>query len=323
MLHEASLYKQQGECLQCLACLRKCLIGNQQSGFCQTRQNINGKLYALYYGCFSGIRVEPLKSKPFLHFTDPRTSQLYDENELTLSIGGYGCNFQCQGCQNVEVSTIPQNVSGLAIMRTLQEIIDEAKDKKIKIIAFTWNEPAIMPEMVLEIAKLAQANNLHTVYVSNGSLSREHLDLILPFIDAFRYDIKAGPTLGDAFYHNYCNFDIGQTTDKILANIKYTKNQGKHVELLTVLIPGYAPSCARSVLTTARWIKENLGADTPWHLAKFFPAHKLNNPSLKTPDAMIEHYVQLAQSMGLKNVHGVLDKGCDCIKSENQESCCS
>lgn len=321
-MKEALLYKKEGESLKCLSCLRKCLISKNQTGFCQTRKNIDNKLYSLYYGYFSGIRPEPLKSKPFLHFKNSVTHKLYPGDELTLSIGGYGCNYQCKGCQNAEVSRIPLNVEKITIKKTPEEILEETQKLKIKIIAFTWNEPAIMPEIVLEIAKLAQENNIKTVYVSNGSPSKEHIDLIAPFIDAFRYDIKAGPSVGDAFYKNYCNLNLGNEVNQILETIKYTKNKGKHVELLTVLIPGYAPSCTRSILNTARWIKENLGVETPWHLAKFFPAYQLNNPTLKTPDTMIEYYTNLVKLLGLKNVYGVKDKGCDCLNPEKGDSCC-
>ena len=109
--------------------------------------------------------------------------------------------------------------------------------------------------------------------------------------------------------------------NKILESIKYTKDHGKHIEILTVLIPTYTPSCTSSVLRTAKWIKENLGEETPWHLAKFFPAHKFNKPSLKTPDSAIDYCANLAMTVDLKNVYAVKDKGCDCLKDENSSSC--
>lgn len=317
-MKEAILYeKLDGGKVQCLSCLRKCLISQGKTGFCKTRKNIDGKLFSLYYGYFSGIRKEPLSSKPFLHFKN------YSENELTLSIGGYGCNYQCKGCQNADVSRLPENIEEKAIKKTPKEIIEQAKSEKTKIIAFTWNEPAIMPEMIFDIAKSAHENGIKTVYVSNGSPTKEHIDLIAPFIDAFRYDIKAGPVVGNGFYENYCNLSVGNSVKKILETIYYTKKKGKHIELLTVLIPGYTPSCTRSVLNTALWIKENLGKETPWHMAKFFPSHELKNPTLKTPDKMLEHFSKLAMSFGLENVHVVKDKGCDCLNPKGEHVCCT
>ena len=308
--------------IHCFACIRECIIPVERTGFCRTRKNIDGELFSLYYGYFSGIRPGPLGSKPFLHFKDPQTGELYPEDEPTLSIGGFGCNFQCKGCQNVDVSNLPDNVEEIAIRKSPEEIVAEAKEKSIRIIAFTWNEPAIMPEIVFDIAKLAHKNGIRTVYVCNGSPTKKHLDLIMPYMDAFRYDIKAGPEVGDEFYRHYCNLDLGYTVDKILESIKYTKDHGKHIEILTVLIPTYAPSCTRSVLKTARWIKENLGEDTPWHLARFFPAHEFNKPSLKTPDAEIDYCANLARTLDLKNVYAVKDKGCDCLNPKSEDSCC-
>jgi pyruvate formate lyase activating enzyme len=308
--------------VQCFACIRECQIPVDKTGFCQTRKNIGGELYSLYYGYFSGIRPGPLGAKPFLHFEDPETGRIYSEDESTLSIGGFSCNFQCKGCQNVDVSSLPDNIEEVAIRKSPEEIVAEAKKKSIRIIAFTWNEPAIMPEIVLDIAKLAHENNIRTVYVCNGTPTKKHLDLIMPYMDAFRYDIKAGPEVGDEFYRHYCNVDMDGTVNKILQSIKYTKDHGKHIEILTVLIPTYAPSNTRSVLKTAKWIKENLGEDTPWHLAKFFPAHIFNMPSLKTPDSAIDYCANLARTVDLKNVYAVKDKGCDCLKDENSSSCC-
>ena len=322
-MKEAVLYSKEGQNLVCHACLRKCVIPPNKKGFCGTRQHIKGKLYSLYYGYFSCISVEKLGSKPFLFFKDPNSKEAYSGEEPTLSIGGYGCNFQCKGCQNANVSQLPDNVEEIAIKKSPAEIIVLAKEKGVKIIAFTWNEPAIMPEIVLDIAKLAHKNGLLTVYVSNGSPTIEQIDLISPFIDAFRYDIKAGPLIGNPFYEQYCNL-AGKydTTESILATIKHTKLLGKHIELLTVLIPGYLPSCTRSVSLTTKWILENLGEKTPLHLAKFFPANKLSNPTLKTPDSLISYYVGFAKALGLKNVNGVLDKGCDCVKDNSAKCCC-
>lgn len=305
-----------------MSCLRECVIPADGTGFCRTRKNVRGELFSLYYGYFCGIRPEPLSTKPFLHLKDPHTGELYSPNEPTLSIGGFSCNYQCKGCQNVEVSRLPDDVEQVALRKTPREIVEEAMDRGIRIIAFTWNEPAIMPEIVFDIARLAQENSIRTVYVSNGSPTKKHLDLIMPVMDAFRYDIKAGPHVGEEFYRQYCNIDLGGTVERILEVIEYTKAHNKHIELLTVLVPRYAPSCSRSILNTTNWIKEHLGEDTPWHLAKFFPAHEFNNPTLKTPNATIEYYAKLVKSFGLKNVHAVTDKGCDCLNSHTESSCC-
>ena len=325
-MKEAVLYEKANDKIHCFSCLRECVIPTDRVGFCRTRRNVGGMLVSMYYGYFSGIRAQPLKTKPFLHFKDPVTGNLFSGEEQTLSIGGFSCNYECKGCQNVCVSKTPDNVEEVALKRTPQQIIDETLQKGIKIIAFTWNEPAIMPEIVLDVSKLAKKNGIRTVYVSNGSPTKKHLDLIMPYMDAFRYDIKAGPEGGDKFYNTYCNFNISGEVQKILESIQYTKDAGKHIEILTVLVPQHGPCDAKSMLNTAHWIKDHLGKDTPWHLAKFFPAHEFNAPDLLTTDEMIDLCAALARSVGLTRVYGVKDMGCDCLKPETATkkscSCC-
>ncbi len=317
VLKEAVLYKKLPDgTVECQSCLRRCSIFPNGTGFCKTRKNHNGKLFSSYYGYFSGIQAEPLGSKPFLHFKDPKTGMLYPPEEPTLSIGGYGCNFQCKGCQNAVVSRIPSNIEDIAIKRTPEQIVDLALQKRIRIIAFTWNEPAIMPEIVLETAKLAQENDLRTVFVSNGSPTKEYLDLIGPYLDAFRYDIKARPTYGDAFYRMYCNFLL--PVAQILENIRYTKKTlKKHVELLTVVVRNSGSDCPSAMTEIARWIHENLGPETPWHIARFFPAHELSDPKYGMPPARIDALVEYVKNyVNLSNLYAVKDKGCDCLKQK-------
>jgi pyruvate formate lyase activating enzyme len=321
-MREALLYeKLDNSMVQCKACIRKCAIGSGEKGFCKTRQNIEGTLYAPYYGYFSGARTGTLDAKPFLHFKDSDTGDHYTGEEVALSIGGFGCNFTCKGCQNVSVSQATGEVDKEQLQMSPEDVIKRAKKEGVRVIAFTWNEPAIMPEIVLDVAKLAQEAGLRVAYVCNGTPTKEHLDLILPYVDAFRYDIKAGPEVGDPFYDDYCDLKIDASVEKILEAIKYTQDNGKHVELLTVLIPGQEPSSESSILNTAKWIKENMKEGTPWHLAKFFPANKMTSPEFKTPDELIDHCVDLVEkNYGLKNVYAVKDKGCDCLKPETTTS---
>ena len=322
-MKEALLYERlENGCVECNACIRECAILPGGLGYCKTRKNVDGKLFSLYYGYFSGLRVGPISDKPFLHFTDPKTGEKYSGDEKALSVGGYGCNYKCEGCQNVDVSQVNGFVDEAYIQMTPEEVIEEAKKEGVKIIAFTWNEPAIMPEIVVDVARLAQEENLRVMYVSNGSPTKEHLDLILPYIDAFRYDIKSGPESGDSFYDEYCDLKIGSSVQKILEAISYTQAAEKHVELLTVLIPEMEASSELSVLSTAKWISETLINGTPWHLAKFFPANKKKEEKYRTPDSMIDHYAELVRSKySLDNVYAVKDKGCDCLGSEDEKSC--
>jgi len=298
--------KLENNIIQCKTCPRYCKISVGKTGFCKTRVNKNGKLYTLIYGIVSKISVDQIEDKP-LYFFKPSTK--------CLSIGTYGCNFRCKGCQNAELSW------GTSILEKLfnendsiqytspEKIVEIAIENSCSGIAFTFNEPAIWLEYVLDVAKLAKSKDLYTAYVTNSFISQESLDILGPYIDALATDIKS---MKNEFYQEVCSAKT-PTVKNVLNSISYAhKKWNIYIETRTNIIPGYNND-SKTLKEIALWIKENLGPESPWHITKFFPAHKfshLQETSMRT----LKKAQKIGWKAGLKNVNIITNKGCDCAK---------
>jgi pyruvate formate lyase activating enzyme len=300
--------------VKCKTCPRNCEIPPGKLGFCHTRVNKDGKLHTLIYGVVSKVEVGPIEEKPFYYFY-PGT--------YCLSIGSYGCNFRCKGCQNAYLSwdtftmdkILKGNGAGITYFSPSQ-IIQLAIKNNCNGIAFTFNEPAIWTEYVLDTAVLAKLAGLYTVYVTNSFVSRDSLEIIGQYIDAMATDIKS---MEDDFYQNLCSAPPGAVKN-VLESIGYAHELGIHIETRTNLIPGYNDDL-KMLREIATWIKENLGSDAPWHLTRFFPSHELSNlrpTSLK----MMKKAQEIGWGVGLKHVNIIADKSCDCAKRETFSKKC-
>ncbi len=291
--------------VQCNLCLWRCRLRHGQRGFCQAHVNRDGRLYNLSYGIVSAIEVESIRNKPVYHFRP---------DSRVMSIGSFGCNFRCQGCHNLEISWGVDALDKLARGQSTeawvkpQDIIDVALKHGVDGIAFTYSEPAVWLEYVLDVSRLARQAGLFTVYVSNSFVTDEALEVMAPYIDVLCSDIKS---LSDAFYRDICPLS---SVEQVLGSIKKAHALGIHIETRTNVIPGKNDS-EDELRRIADWIRDSLGADSPWHVTKFFPAYQLSHlPS--TPNSIIEQAVDNAHATGLENVYGHTDISCDCA-SEN------
>lgn len=289
----------------CNLCLWRCRLRHGQRGFCQSHVNRHGTLYNLSYGIISAIDVEAIEKKPVYHFRP---------GSRVMSIGSYGCNFRCKGCHNLDISWGVEALDKLARGESTdawvkpQEIIQLAQKHGVDGIAFTYSEPAVWMEYVIDVSKLAQQAGLYTVYVSNSFVTNEALQEVAPYIDVLCSDIKS---LSDEFYKDVCPVsDVRQ----VLASIKQAHDLGIHVETRTNVIPGKNDN-PTELKAIAEWILENLGADSPWHVTKFFPAYQLSHVP-ETPHEIIETAAQQARAVGLRHVYAHTDISCDCA-SEN------
>ncbi len=289
----------------CNLCLWRCQLAHGQRGFCQAHVNRNGTLYNLSYGIISAIDIEAIENKPVYH---------YHPGSKVMSIGSYGCNFRCKGCHNLEISwgvdaldRLAQGQSDDAWVKP-EEIIALALKHKVQGIAFTYSEPAVWMEYVIDVSKLAHEAGLFTVYVSNSFITHEALQEVAPYIDVLCSDIKS---LSDEFYHDICPVS---TSNQVLASIKQAKDLGIHIETRTNIIPGKNdnPNELRKI---AEWVYENLGAESPWHVTKFYPAYQLSHIP-ETDNKVISAAADTARSIGLQNVYAHTDISCDCA-SEN------
>jgi pyruvate formate lyase activating enzyme len=271
--------------VRCGACQRRCLIEPGDEGWCKTRRNEDGKLYSLIYGEVSSASVNPIEKKPVYHF---------HPGSRWLSLGSFGCNFRCPGCQNWEISHWTRG-GMVARYLSAEDSVAAAKASDCIGLSWTFNEPTIWFEYTLDAAKVAKRAGLYTNYVTNGSITREALAAIAPYLDVFRVDIKG---FSDDTYERIGH--IAQTPG-ILETVALAKSHGMHVEVVTNVIPRYNDS-ETELRSIARWIKDTLGPETPWHVTKFYPHLQLAHlPS--TPIAKLETARAIGTEAGLWYVY--------------------
>jgi pyruvate formate lyase activating enzyme len=286
---------------RCNLCLWRCGLHHGARGFCQAHVNRHGTLYNLSYGIISAIEVGPIEDKPVKH---------YRPGTKVMSIGSYGCNFRCGGCHNLEISWGTEALDALArgestaAFITPEEIIEAALNQGVDGIAFTYSEPAVWLEYVLDVSKLAKEAGLYTVYVSNSFVTDEALELMAPHVDVLCSDIKS---LRDNFYQAICPV---ATVEQVLGSIEKAARLGIHVETRTNVIPTKNDD-SDELRRVAAWIRQHLGADSPWHITKFFPAYKLSHLP-ETSGELLWKAHDAAKQVGLRNVYVYDDKGCDC-----------
>jgi len=288
-MHEALLYERlPNSRVRCNICQWRCIINPNQVGVCRMYQNRGGVLYNLNYAQTSSVAADPVEKKPLFHFF-PAT--------LVLSLGGWGCNFHCQDCQNWEISCQEIGEPG-RVSREIQPqtAVDMAKNNQCAGIAWTYNEPSIWFEYTLDSAKLAREKNLYTVYVTNGYLTPEALDAIGPYLDAWRVDIKG---FTDSFYRELAKVSHWRG---ILEVAKRAKNKwNMHVEVVTNVIPTMNDD-DQQLEGIANWIRDELGELTPWHVTRFYPNYRMTHFP-PTPISTLEHAYDIGKKAGLKFVY--------------------
>ncbi len=288
-MHEAMLYERLPHSrVRCNICQRRCTINPDKFGICRVYQNRDGVLYNLNYAKASSVAADPIEKKPLFHFF-PAT--------LAFSIGGWGCNFHCQHCQNWEISSQGTSPS----WRSSQEIqpqtaIELAKRHHCDGIAWTYNEPSIWFEYTLDSAKLAKENNLYTVYVTNGYLTPEALDTIGPYLDAWRVDIKG---FSDSLYQKLAKVTHWRGILDIAQRAKTKWNM--HVEVVTNIIPTMNDD-DQQLKGIAHWIRDELGELTPWHVTRFYPHHHMTHLP-PTPVSTLDHAYDIGLKAGLKFIY--------------------
>jgi len=257
-MKEALFYKKLKHAVQCQLCPHFCTLKDGERGKCHVRENQNGKLISLVYGKPCSLALDPIEKKPLYHFLP---------GELALSIATIGCNLNCKHCQNWQISQAEPDES----IRTIkpEEIIKEAKEKNVKIISYTYTEPTIFYEYMLDIAKLARKQGIKNMIVSNGFINPEPLRKLCKYIDGANIDLKS---IDDKFYKKICEGRVGP----VLESLKILKQEGVWIELTNLLIPGQNTD-EKHIKKIVRWIRENLGEDTPLHFTAFYPCYKLSD----------------------------------------------
>ncbi len=290
-MQESRLYKKlEDKKVQCRTCAHKCFILPESYGICGVRKNVNGKLYVLNYGTLISKSVDPIEKKPLFHFL-PGTH--------SLSISAVGCNLRCDNCQNWQISQlVKKDKSMLEIGQrfTPKEIVEDAKANKCPSISYTYTEPTIFLEYALEVMKIAKKIKIKNIWVTNGFMSGETIDMIAPYLDAANVDIKS---FEDKFYTMKCGAKIGP----ILENLKIMKKMGIWIEITTLIIPGFSDN-KNMLKNIAKFIFEELGSNTPWHISAFSGgiSWKMQNVP-DTPKRKIIEIRKIGQKSGLNYVY--------------------
>ena len=290
-MKEAILYeKLKDSKVKCGVCNHRCLISDGKKGICGVRKNEGGKLYTLVYGKAIAENVDPIEKKPFFHFMPGSTS---------LSIATMGCNFKCAHCQNADISQ-----SDLILGKDLlpEKVIEDTLKNNCPSIAYTYTEPTIFVEYALDTMKLAKKNGIKNIWVSNGYMTKETLDLIGPYLDAINVDLKG---FTEKFYQEVCKAKLAPILDN-LKEIKSAPRAGGRrkkiwLEVTTLLIPTKNDS-SKDLKNIAEFIAKELGVETPWHISRFFPAYRMMDlPPTKVET--IRKAVEIGRKAGLKYVY--------------------
>jgi len=288
-MHEAILSeKLPGSRVRCNICQWRCTVNPGKFGICKMYQNRDGVLYNMNYALASSVAIDPIEKKPLFHFFP---------GSLVFSLGGWGCNFHCQDCQNWEISCVEIAGTGRGSKEIQpQQAVELTKRNHCGGIAWTYNEPTVWFEYTLDSAKLAKQNNLYTVYVTNGYMTPEAMDTIGPYLDAWRVDVKG---FNDAFYRKLARIGHWRGILEVARRAKDRWNM--HVEVVTNIIPTMNDD-DQQLEGIANWIRDELGELTPWHVTRFYPQHHmLNLPP--TPVSTLEHACDIGRKAGLKFVY--------------------
>lgn len=272
--------------VRCGVCPHRCRIAEGKRGVCGVRENRGGILYALNYGLTAAAAVDPIEKKPLYHFL-PGT-EIY-------SFATVGCNLVCPWCQNW---TLSQDSKPLRPVRgvpvTPEEHVRRALATGCPSIAYTYSEPTVFVEYALDVMKLAREKGLKNVWVTNGFLTEDTLEAILPYLDAANVDFK-GPD--DGVYRSFC----GAETEPVLGVLSRMKEASVHLEVTTLVIPGVNDSFSQ-LQATADALVRTLGTEVPWHLTRFFPAWKMKNIP-PTPLSTLESALEIGKRAGIRFIH--------------------
>ncbi len=282
--HHALLWERlTNQRVRCFACAQLCKIRPDQYGICGVRKNIEGELFTCVYEYPVAVHTDPIEKKPLFHFLP---------GSRTLSLGTAGCNFHCLFCQNYDISQMRgAQIEGSPL--SVAEAVDLAEEQDCESVAYTYNEPVVFLEYVLDVALEAQKRGLKNVYISNGFETEQTLDLLEGKIDAMNIDLKS---FSDKFYRKLCQGKL----EPVLKTIRSARERGIWIEVTTLIIPEENDS-EEEIRAIARFLA-SLSADIPWHLSRYFPNYKLTSKA-PTRVSLMERAAEIGHEEGLHYIY--------------------
>jgi pyruvate formate lyase activating enzyme len=268
--------KQDDKKVQCILCPHNCIIEDASFGICKVRTNRNNELYASYYGKICALNIDNIEKKPLYHFYP---------GSKTLSLAMPGCNLRCDFCQNYEISQNHKDKIYEDLMP--EDIIKIAKAKNIDIISYTYTEPTVFFEFMLETQMLAKASGIKNVVVSNAYINSQPLDDLLKFTDAFNIDLKS---------FRQKNYEkIGAKLEYVLNNIEKIYKNKIWLEITSLLIPDFNNSYDE-IEDISSFIA-NLGNDIPWHISSYYKTYKATYRDTNLDDLKAAYAIALASKL--------------------------
>jgi pyruvate formate lyase activating enzyme len=276
-MKEARFYQSKNGKVQCTLCPHYCIINDGKTGSCKVRKNMGGKLISENYEQVCSMHSDPIEKKPLYHFYPGRN---------ILSVGTVGCNLHCKFCQNWEISQTGADFSVPLKTYPAIDIVEKALEDKDNIgIAYTYNEPTIWYEYMLEISKKAREKGLKNVMVTNGFINPEPLKELMKYMDAFGVDLKA---FTNDFYQDLTSAKL----EPVLNSIKQIKAAGKHLEITNLVITNRNDN-PEDFKKMVDWIVDEIGKDTVLHISKYFPTYKMSE--IATPDKTLLGFYEVAK----------------------------
>lgn len=287
-LKKAMLWHSEKEKIMCGLCARRCLIPEGAKGVCLVRKNIGGVLYSLNYGKIISMNADPMEKKPLFHFL-PGTK--------SFSIASAGCNFACAYCCNWEISQVYRNGKADNVVGeefSPRQIADMALKSNCKSISYTYTEPAIFFEFAHDASRLAGKAGLKNVFVTNGYMTPEAVKKAR-YLDAAVVNFKAS---GEReFYRKYAAIPA---TEHIFECLKEMKKRKIFLEVTNLVIPQVGENI-EAFKRLVKWVAEELGPETPFHILRFFPSYRVG--WTETPLPLLESFYEIAKNAGLNYVY--------------------
>jgi pyruvate formate lyase activating enzyme len=279
--HPAQYYKKLEDLeIECQLCPRKCVVGERERGYCGVRENKGGEYFTLVYGNPCSANIDPIEKKPFFHFLP---------GAQAFSIATAGCNLNCKFCQNWQISQFrPEQIRSLDY--SADEVAAMAANYGCRAIAYTYSEPTVFYEYMLDCARAGSERNIKSVMVSAGFISAEPMKNLLPHLAAVKIDLKS---FSQKYYEDICSGEL----QPVLDTLTLLSKSGIWYEIVYLMLPTLNDD-PKELGRLCRWIKSELGPDVPIHFTRFHPEYLLKSlPS--TPVASLERGYDIAKAEGL------------------------
>jgi pyruvate formate lyase activating enzyme len=270
--------------VECTLCPRHCKLAEGQRGDCRVRTNVDGKLYSLVYGTPCSVHIDPIEKKPFFHIV-PGSS--------AFSLATAGCNLHCLYCQNWQISQTPPEEAQHIVLAP-EDIVKQAKDHQCRSIAYTYSDPVVFYEYTYDTCAIAKKNGILNILVTGGYIEQQPLIELCKVADAIKVDFKG---ITEEFYVKMCKAHLKPVLDTITT----IKKQGVWLELCNLVVPTWNDS-DKDILALVRWVKDNVGTDTPLHFSRFSPMYQLNDLP-PTPISTLDRAWDIAKGEGIKFVY--------------------